>query len=48
VYDDNGRLVFQSKIQDLKSKIELDIAKGIYYLCISNARATVVRKLVKL
>jgi hypothetical protein len=47
VYDEQGRIVLQSKILLLKSKIELDVAAGVYYLRISNDKVSVVRKLVK-
>ena len=48
VYDEQGRIVFQSKISLLKSKIDLDVSSGVYYLRISNDSVSVVRKLVKL
>ena len=48
IYDEQGRLVFQSQIRDLQSEITVDIAAGIYYLHISSPNANLTRKLVKL
>ena len=48
VYDEQGRIVFQSEISLLKSKIDLDVSSGIYYLRISNGEVNVVKKLVKM
>ena len=48
VYDEQGRLVFNSKLKTQNSKLELNIPAGVYYLRISNAAGSVVRKLVKM
>jgi hypothetical protein len=47
VFDADGRLVFQSAIQNPQSEITSNIAKGVYLLRISSAKGSVVRKLIK-
>lgn len=49
IYDNESRLVFQSAIRHPKSEIALTgLPSGVYYLRISSANASIVRKLVKL
>jgi len=48
VYDGDGQIVFQSEIRNPKAAINLNVASGIYWLRISSASTTIVRKLVKL
>ena len=47
-YDEQGRVVFKSTIRNLQSVINMEVPPGIYYLRISNDKASVVRKLVKM
>ncbi len=48
IFDDNGRLVYQSKIQSIKSAIEFNAARGIYFLRLFSAEHTATLKLIKL
>lgn len=49
LFDDEGRLVFQSEIGNLKSEITAaGLPGGVYYLQLSSANVSIVRKLVKL
>lgn len=49
VYDDEGRLIFQSEIRNQKSEIAISgLPNGVYFLRISSMQGRVVRKLVKL
>jgi len=48
VYDEQGRLVFNSELRTQNSELNLNVASGVYYLRISNGNISVVRKLVKL
>ena len=48
VFDDNGKLVFHSEIRTPHSELNLDVARGVYFLRISSSTASVVRKLVRL
>jgi len=48
VFDATGRIVFKSKIQNPKSKIELQVASGVYMLKITSGKNTYLKKLVKL
>jgi len=48
VYDEQGRLVFNSELRTQNSELSLNVARGVYYLRISNEEGSVVRKLVKL
>jgi hypothetical protein len=49
MFDAEGRLVFQSEIQNLNSGIPVSgLASGVYLLQISNAQGRIVRKLVKM
>ena len=48
VFDEQGRIAFQSKISFLKSRIDLNIANGVYYLHINNNIRSIVKKLIKL
>lgn len=49
VYDDEGRLVFQSAIRNPKSQITVaGLPSGVYFLRISSANVSIVRKLVKI
>ncbi|MES2622370.1 MAG: T9SS type A sorting domain-containing protein, partial [Bacteroidota bacterium] len=48
VFDSNGSVVFKSAIQNPKSEIAPDVAKGVYQLRISSGKSSVTRKLVKL
>jgi photosystem II stability/assembly factor-like uncharacterized protein len=46
IYDDNGRLVFQSEIRNSQSEINLNVAVGIYFASIKNTEGLVTQKLV--
>jgi len=48
VFDEQGRMVFHSKLETQNSKLELSVASGVYYLRISNEKVSVVKKLVKM
>ena len=48
VFDEQGRLVFNSKLKTQNSKLDLNIPAGVYYLRISNADGNLVKKLVKM
>jgi hypothetical protein len=48
IYDDNGRLVFQSAIKNQKSEITTALSSGVYYLRIITQNGIVVKKLVRL
>jgi N-acetylneuraminic acid mutarotase len=48
IYDDNGRLVFQSEIKNQKSKIANALSSGVYYLRIQTPNGVLVKKLVRL
>ena len=46
--DATGKLVWKSIINNQKSEIELNVAKGIYFLKISSGKNTVTKKLIRL
>lgn len=48
VYDEEGRLILQSEIRNLKSEIQLNVARGVYWLTINSGQEIIVRKLVRL
>ena len=48
VFDSEGKIVHRSKINNLKSEIEMNVSPGIYLLHIHSQQYSVVRKLVKL
>ena len=48
VYDNNGRLVYTTRIEGLKTSINTDLAKGIYLLKVISGEATAAHKLVRL
>ena len=48
VYDEQGRLIFNSELKTPNSKLDLNVPSGVYYLRISNENVSVVRKLVKM
>ena len=48
VFDEQGQIIFKSEIRDIQCVITLNIAKGVYWLRISNQHVNVVRRLVRL
>jgi len=48
VFDADGRLIYQSEIQNQKSKIEVDLPKGVYLFKISSGKSTITKKLIRL
>jgi hypothetical protein len=48
VFDDNGKIVYESQISNLKTGINFNAASGIYLLRISGDNVSVVRRLVKM
>ncbi|MDB5283826.1 MAG: hypothetical protein JWO06_2901 [Bacteroidota bacterium] len=47
IFDAEGRIVYRSVINDLKSEIPLNAARGIYLLHVYNAQYRAIKKLVK-
>lgn len=48
VYDEEGRIIFQSQIRNPKSEINLDVPAGVYWLRISSDGGTTIKKMVKI
>jgi hypothetical protein len=48
IFDERGRQVYEFQILSEKSKIDLDVESGIYFLQISNSQNSIKRKLLKL
>jgi len=48
VFANNGRLVYQSKIQNLKSIIGSELSKVIYLLKVSSGEHPLTKKLIQL
>ena len=48
VFDASGKLVYRSQLENSKSEIELNVARGIYVMQIQSAQNTYVYKLIKL
>ena len=48
VFDDKGRIVFKSKIENSHTDIAFEGASGIYFMHINTSRNIVIRKLIKL
>ncbi len=48
VFDNNGRLVYQAVIANEKIEIELNLAKGIYWLKINSGEKMLKKKLIRL
>lgn len=48
VFDDLGRLVYQSEIRNERSLVELNVASGVYMMKVSKAGKSVSQKLIKL
>lgn len=48
VFDAEGRLVFKSQIQNVKSELNMSIASGVYVMRISHGTKTISQKLIKL
>lgn len=47
IFDNNGRLVYQSVISNAKTEIELKLAKGVYLVNITKGQNTVTQKFVR-
>lgn len=47
IFDNNSRLIYQSVFNNEKTEIELNLAKGIYWLKIANGLNTITQKLVR-
>lgn len=48
IFDSEGRKIYYSKISNLKSTINLDVAPGVYLMYIDSQLGNFVRKLVKI
>ncbi len=48
IFDNTGRLIYQSEIRNQKSEIRLDFAKGVYLLKISSGKNIFTKKLIRL
>jgi hypothetical protein len=48
IYNDEGKLLYQSEIRNQKSEINLNVAGGIYMMQIKAAGNVIFRKLVRL
>ncbi len=48
VFDDKGRVIFKSKIENSRTDIAFEAASGIYFMHINTSRNIVISKLIKL